>query len=82
VSVAGLIEELHLLRLCVDGAELLPGTEGLVVHGPVVQLAKLRAHERTALSGLNVLEIQDPVDGPVDLDVGPGLELVGRDHGR
>ena len=76
------VEELHLARLGADVAELLAGPEGPVDHVPVGGAAQLRAHERPALAGLDVLELDDLVDRPVDLDVVAVLELVGGDHGQ
>ena len=70
----------HLARLGAHGAELLPRPEGLVDDVPVGRSAQLRAHERPALAGLDVLELEDLEDGPVDLDVVAVLELVGADH--
>ena len=64
------------------GAELLAGAEGLVDHVAVVGAAQLGAHERPALAGLDVLELEDLEDGAVDLDVVAVLELVGADHVR
>ena len=43
--------------------------------------AQLRAHERAALAGLDVLELEDLEDRAVDLDVVAVLELVGADDG-
>ena len=79
--VAGVVEVLHLARLGAHRAELLPGPEGLVLDRAVLDLAQLRAHERAALARLDVLELDDLEDRPVDLDVGAVLELVGGDHG-
>jgi hypothetical protein len=44
--------------------------------------ARLGAHERAALAGLDVLELEDLEDGAVDLDVVSVLELVGGDRGN
>ena len=76
------VEELHLAALGVDLPELLAGPEGPVDHGPVRGPPQPRAHERPALAGLDVLELEDLEDGAVHLDVVAVLELVGRDHGR
>src|SRR4051794_3269334 len=62
-------------------AELLAGAEGLVDRGAVGRPLQLRPDERAALARLDVLELDDLEDGPVHLDVGPVLELVGADHG-
>ena len=80
-SVPSAVEELHLARLGADGAELLPGPEGPVDHGAVGGAAQLGAHERAALAGLDVLEVEDLEDRALDLDVVAVLELVGADHG-
>ena len=75
------VEELHLARLGAHGAELLAGAERPVDHVAVGGAAQLRAHERPALAGLDVLELEDLEDRAVDLDVVAVLELVGADHG-
>ena len=78
------VEELHLARLGAHRTELLAGAEGLVDDGAVARPLELRAHEGAALAGLHVLELDDPPDGAVDLDVHPVLELVrgdGLGHG-
>ena len=66
-GVAGVVEVLHALGLGANGAELLARAEGLVDDRAVLDPAELRAHERAALAGLHVLEVDDPVDRPVDL---------------
>jgi hypothetical protein len=43
--------------------------------------AQLGAHERAALAGLDVLELEDLEDRAFDLDVAAVLELVRGDHG-
>ena len=43
---------------------------------------QLRADERAALAGLDVLELDDLEDDAVDVDVVPVLELVGADAHR
>ena len=73
------VEELHLARLGAHGAELLAGAEGPVDHRAVGGSPQLRAHERPALAGLDVLELDDLEDDAVDVDVVAVLELVGRD---
>jgi hypothetical protein len=75
------VEELHLPGLGADRPELLARPEGLVEHRAIRHPLQLRAHERAALAGLDVLELDDLEDGAVDLDVGAVLELVGADHG-
>ena len=72
------VEELHLARLGAHGAELLAGAERAVDHRAVGGAAQLRAHERAALAGLDVLELDDLVDDAVDVDVVAVLELVGE----
>src|SRR5215208_221361 len=74
------VEELHLAVLGAYGPELLTGLEGLVDHGAVIDALQLRANEGAALTGLDVLELDDAEDPAVDLDVGAVLELVRRNH--
>ena len=71
------VEELHLARLGAHRAELLARPERPVDHVAVGGAAQLRAHERPALARLDVLELDDLEDRPVDLDVVAVLELVG-----
>jgi hypothetical protein len=66
----------------VDAVELLARTEGLVDDGAGVERLQLRAHERPALAGLDVLELDDPPRLAVDLDVHAVLELVRVDDIR
>jgi hypothetical protein len=42
-----------------------------------IEALQLRAHERTALAGLHVLEVDDPPRLPIELDVHTGAELTG-----
>ena len=71
------VEELHLARLRAHRAELLARAERAVDHVAVRRPAQLRAHERAALARLDVLEVDDLEDRPVDLDVVAVLELIG-----
>ena len=73
------VEELHLARLGPDRPELLAGAERPVDHGAVGGAPQLRAHERAALAGLDVLELEDLEDRALDLDVVAVLELVRAD---
>jgi hypothetical protein len=75
------IQKLHPPRLGPDGAELLPRSERAVDHVAVAGPAQLRADERAALAGLDVLEVEDLEDGSVDVDVVSVFELVGADDG-
>jgi hypothetical protein len=61
----------------VDWAKLLARSERPIDNRPVSRAAQLGAHERTTLAGLDVLELDDLEDGPLDLDVVPVFELVG-----
>ena len=74
------VQELHLARLRAHGAELLARPERPVDHVAVGGPAQLRAHERPALAGLDVLELEDLEDRALDLDVVAVLELVGADR--
>jgi hypothetical protein len=83
VGVGAVLEqELHPAHLGAHGAELLAGPEGAVDHVAVRGAAQLGAHERPALAGLDVLELDDLKDGAVDVDVAAVAELVGRNHVR
>jgi hypothetical protein len=66
----------------VHRAELLTGAEGPVDDISIRRAAQLRAHERAALAGLDVLEVEDLEDRSIDVDVISVLELVGADYGR
>src|SRR5204863_845931 len=77
--IAGLVEVLHVLDLSVHARKLLAGAKGAVDHGARVEVLHLRPHERAALAGLDVLELDDPPDAAVELDVHSVAELVGAD---
>ena len=62
------------------GRNFSPARNVRSITAPSRGAAQLRAHERPALAGLDVLELDDLEDGPLDLDVVPVLELVGADH--
>ena len=74
------VEELHLAHLGPHRAELLAGAERAVDHVPVARPPQLRPHERPALAGLDVLELEDLEDRPLDVDVVAVLELVRRNQ--
>src|SRR5215218_80871 len=74
------VEELHLARLGPDRPELLSGPERPVDHRTVGRPTELRADERAALAGLDVLELEDLEDRALDLDVVAVLELVRGDR--
>ena len=74
------VEELHLARLGAHGPELLAGAERAVDDVAVAGAPQLRPHERPALAGLDVLELNDLEDRSLDVDVVAVLELVGADH--
>ena len=73
---AVVVEELDALRLGVDARELLPCAERPVDDGARFEALQLRADEGAALAGLDVLELDDPPDLVVQLDVHPVLEAV------
>ena len=75
------VEELHLAGLGMHRAELLAGPERPVDHVAVARPPQLGPHEGAALARLDVLEVEDLEDDPVDVDVVAALELVGRDIG-
>ena len=77
---AVLVQELHPPHLGADRAELLAGPEGPVDHVAVAGAAQLGAHERAALAGLDVLELDDLEDRAVDVDVVAVAKLVGAEH--
>jgi hypothetical protein len=69
-------------RLGAHRAELLAGAERAVDDVAVRGSAQLRAHERAALAGLDVLELDDLEDRAVDVDVVAVFELICRDQGN
>ena len=73
---AVVVEELDVLHLRVHARELLSRAERAIDDGARLERLELRPHERTALAGLHVLELDDAPDGAVDLDVHPVAELV------
>src|SRR5436190_15189341 len=74
------VEELHLARLGAHRAELLPRSERAVDYVAVAGAPELGAHERPALAGLDVLELEHLEDRAVDLDVVAVAKLVGADR--
>src|SRR3972149_10321771 len=56
-----------------------PAREGVVDAASLPHVLELGAHEGAALAGLDVLEVDDAVRLPVELDLQPLLEL-GRGH--
>src|SRR6266478_4405921 len=74
------VEVLHVLRLGMHAGELLAGAEGAVDDGARVERPKFRAHECATLARLHVLELEDPPDLAVELDMHAVLEAVGVDH--
>ena len=78
--VAVVVEVLDVLHLGVHARELLAGAERLVDDGARLEALQLRADERAALARLHVLELDDPPDLAVELDVHAVLELVRVDR--
>src|SRR6266508_3219037 len=74
--VARVVEVLRVLHLGVHPLELLACTEGPVDGRAGREVLELRADECAALARLHVLELHDPPDAAVHLDVHPVLELV------
>ena len=62
------------------GRTFSPARNVLSITAPVPDVLQLRAHERPALARLDVLELDDPEDLAVQLDVAAVLELVRGDH--
>src|SRR5205823_11237435 len=77
--VAGVVEVLHALRLRAHALELLAGAERPLDDGARVERLQPRAHERAALAGLDVLELDDAPGLPVERDVHAVAELVRGD---
>ena len=76
---AVVVQELHRLHLGVHPRELLAGPEGLVHDGARIEALQLGADERTALSRLDVLELDDPPHRAAMLDVHSVPELIRGD---
>src|SRR5215510_15240057 len=74
-----LVEVLHMLLLEVDQLDLLTGAERVVDDASLPHVLELGAHEGATLAGLDVLEVDDAVRLPVELDLQPLLELRRRD---
>src|SRR5205085_3847442 len=62
--------------------ELLARAERAVDDGARIEVLYPRPHERTALAGLDVLELDDPPDAAVEPDVHSVAKLVGADDLR
>src|SRR6266545_3964831 len=74
-----LVEVLHVLVLEVDQLHFFAGAERVVDDAPLPHVLELGAHEGAALAGLDVLEIDDGVWLPIELDLEALLELC-RGH--
>ena len=72
-----LVQVLHVLLLEVDQLHLLAGAERVVDHAPLPHVLELGAHEGAALARLDVLEVDDGVGLPVELDLQSLLEFRG-----
>src|SRR5215510_7454832 len=70
-----LVQVLHVLLLEVHQLDLLPRAEGVVDDPSLPHVLELGAHEGAALAGLDVLEVDDAVGLPVELDLQALLEL-------
>src|SRR5207247_4226888 len=75
-------EVLHVLDLGVHARELLARPERAVDDCARIEILDARPHERAALAGFHVLELDDPPDAAVELDVHPVAELVRADDLR
>src|SRR5215210_4454758 len=76
------VEVRHRPRFGSHVLELLPSTEGLLDHGPAVDVPEACPHERTALARLDVLEIQYGEPLAIDPNGRAVPELVGGYHAR
>ena len=80
--VAVAVEELH-LPLVDDGLlELLAGPERAVDHGAGAHVLQRGAHERAALAGLHVLEVDDLEQALGQVEGHAVLQVVGGDGGH
>src|SRR3954471_1837544 len=80
VVVALLVEVMHLLFLDVGASYLLAGLEVLLQGAAGDQALVAGAHERRALAGFDVLELDDHERLVVDQDLESVAELAGVDH--
>ena len=63
------VEELHLARLSTHRAELFASAKGFVNHVAIRGASQFGAHKGRTLAGLDVLKLDDLIDGAVDFDV-------------
>jgi hypothetical protein len=73
------VEELHLARLGAHGRNFSPARNVRSITAPSAVRRSFVRTNAPALAGLDVLELEDLEDRPVDLDVVAVLELVGGD---
>ena len=78
--IAVLVDVLHLALLDVGLVERLAGAEGAVEHATGAQVLQLGAHERAALAGLHVLEVDHHERLAVELDLEAVAEARGIDR--
>ena len=71
------VQVLQVLALDDRQIHLHAGVERALDHGPRLHVAQLRAHERAALAGLHVLELDDLEQGAVQFQRHAVLEVVG-----
>jgi acetyl-CoA carboxylase biotin carboxyl carrier protein len=70
-----LVEELHALFFEIDELDLLTGSKRVVDDPAEPHVLELGPHEGAALARLDVLEVDDRVRRPVEVDLEPLLEL-------
>ena len=76
-----MVQELHVALVDRGPLDLLTGAEGAVDDGAGADVPQGRAHERTALAGLHVLEVDDLEQALVEIEGHAVLEVVGGDAG-
>ena len=69
-------------RLMIACSTLMPALNVRSNTLPRLDVAELGAHERTALAGLDVLELDDLEQAVVELERDAGLQVVGGDGGH
>jgi hypothetical protein len=74
------VQVLHGRALQADLVDLLPGAPGALDDGAGEHVLELRAHERPALAGLHVLEVDDRHEIPVHVQRHPVAKVVARRH--
>ena len=80
VKIAILVQILHILSIYMSLRAFLGGTESSLNYAAVLDVLKLGADECRSLAGLNMLEIDDLINGIIEFDGNAVSEVTCRNH--